>query len=152
SLVGRTQYRTIGVRTLMERNGSIRFQSMAEYIQSCRGSDRRRLAAGILRINDAQGRFQSPMGNTGFGVHSGEVADGHTRGFTSGPGRRGNCDQWFEVSRHRQALANGWVHVIQEIGRVSRIQVAALAVSMVEPPPTATKPSNSRALANAIAS
>ena len=66
------------------------------------------------------------MGNTGFGVHSGEVADGHTRGFTSGPGRRGNCDQWFEVSRHRQALANGWVHVIQEIGRVSRIQVGCL--------------------------
>src|SRR5437879_542947 len=126
TLVSGAQNGALRAGTLIEGDSGVGFQRMAEYIQSCRGGDLRGLAAGILRINYTERRFESPMSNTGLGMHSCQVKDSHSCGLTSSPGRSWDCDQWFECSGHWQAFSNGRVHVIQEVGRVGRIEVCSL--------------------------
>ena len=66
------------------------------------------------------------MGDAGLGLALHEIEDRDAGRFAAGAGRGRNGDQRLERSGHRLAAADRRVDVVEEVGRIGRVEVGGL--------------------------
>ena len=125
---------TDGIRSLIRgprqraiRQGAIRVRQcrvgldcVAQNVKTCRGGHLRRHGPRVLGIEQSDGGLESAAGDAGLGVHPGQVEYRYAGGLAAGTRGGGNCNQRLQRARHRQALADGRIHVVQKIFRADR--------------------------------
>ena len=127
SLIRRPQRRPLRQRPLGERHRGERLDRVAQDVEAGRRRHLRRHRARVVRIEIAERRLQPAVGDAGLRVQPLSVEDADAGRLAAGAGRRRNRDQRLQRTRHRQALADRRVHVVEEIGgRIGRVEVDRL--------------------------
>ena len=126
SLIGRPQLWCSRCGALVIRQRCQGFQGMRQHIQPGTGSHQLGQCARVIRIQNSKIGAQRAVGNSGLGVHLGEVKDGDACGLTAGASCGGHSNQRLQRAGHRLAPANGRVHVCQQISRIGCVQVGRL--------------------------
>jgi len=102
------------------------FQRRAQDVQSHTDGDHARHGPGVVGVDDAQTRSERPVTDGRLHLHAGDPEDGHPRDFAAGTRSRGHGDHRPERTGNGQALPDGRVHVVEEVGRIGRVQVGGL--------------------------
>ena len=126
-LIRRPHRRTIGHRPLGVRHRGERFDGVAQDVEPGRGRDLRRHRPRVVGIEIAERRLEPAVRDAGLRLQLLVVEDRHAGRLAPRPRRRRNRDQRLQRTRHRQALADRRVHVVEEVGgRIGRVEVDRL--------------------------
>lgn len=89
--------------------------------------DGRRHGTGVQRVAYTQGRLESAVRDAGLRARGGEVEDGGAGGLGASAGGGGDGDEGEEGLVYGEALAEGGVDEVEEVGvRVAGVQVHEL--------------------------
>ena len=123
ALVGRAHpWRLRRVAAVVRQSGQ-GLQCMAQHVQPRTGGSHLGQSSGVMRIENANLRPQSPVRDSGLYMHLRQIADGDARGLTACAGGGGHGNMWPQRAGYGDAFADRRVDVVQKFGGVGGIEI-----------------------------
>ena len=101
---------------LVVRDGGPALEAVAEDVEAGAGVHGRGHGARVQGVADAEGGLEGAVGDAGLGARRGQVEDRRAGRFGAGAGGGGDGDEGLEWLVDREALAEGCVDEVEEVG------------------------------------
>ena len=125
-LVRRAQTWILRRITLGKRQRRVRLQPVAQHIEAAASHHLARERPRVKRIDNAHHRPQRPVRDPSLCFQLQQVENRNPCRLASRPRCRGNRNKRLQWSWHRTSLADGCVHISEEVSGIGHIQVRSL--------------------------